>query len=44
MTPQPAFLDQMMEEKFMKDYVLNLYGQRVVRNFPNSLVQTGMAR
>ncbi|SVC09189.1 uncharacterized protein METZ01_LOCUS265046, partial [marine metagenome] len=27
---QPVFLDQMMEEKFTKDYVLNLYGQRVV--------------
>ena len=23
----------MMEEKFTKDYVLNLYGQRVVRDF-----------
>jgi hypothetical protein len=34
----------MMEEKFTKDYILNLYGQRVVRNFPNSLVKTGIAR
>ena len=39
---QPVFLDQMMEEKFTKDYVLNLYGQRVVRNFTKSLVQTGI--
>jgi len=31
-----------MEEKFTKDYVLNLYGQRVVRNFTKSLIQTGI--
>jgi hypothetical protein len=42
MTLHPVFLAQVMEEKFTKDYVLNLYGQRVVRNITKLLVQTGI--